>query len=225
MMDAFFTARLDRVLSGHAPGAYTVYAGGDDLLLIAPWFEGIEFLKTLRHEFRDYVGGNSNLTISAGLEIVHVDEPLNRAVLRADERLKRAKNQGRNRVCLIDEASIPWDSLEEALREAGWLNDQVRAGLLPSAFLYKMLSLENDRRRAEDAECPDPAAAPWRARWGYHLARQLDRLEDRARRDEFARRLNALMGLSADLMQAGGMPSDRPILARIAITIALYRNR
>ncbi len=38
-LDLFFTARLQHIIRKQYSNTYTVYAGGDDLLLTGPWFE------------------------------------------------------------------------------------------------------------------------------------------------------------------------------------------
>ena len=67
MLDLFFTGYLQSDCAGNYPQTYTVYAGGDDLLLIGPWRQMIVLATDLREQFRRYVGGNSNITLSAGL--------------------------------------------------------------------------------------------------------------------------------------------------------------
>lgn len=227
MLNAFFTGRLTDLLRRRFPNVYTVYAGGDDVLLIAPWLTGITVADALREEFRRFVGNNPNLTLSAGVEFVHPHEPLNRAVGRAERRLRAAKACGRDRICLVTEKPIPWRDaacgLDWALAEADWLNGAVRGRLLPTGFLHRMLAFEEMRRRAEDPHRPDPRAANWRARWGYHLSRLRERL-DSGRADETARRLDALFGggLMAERRERRGDTRPDPV---IPITIALYRNR
>jgi hypothetical protein len=68
----------------------------------------------------------------------------------------------------------------------------------------------------------DLKSADWRARWGYYLARHLARLPEslRPRAEELTKFANSLLGLDADLKKAA-----QPIPPRLAVTIALYRNR
>ncbi|TVR98279.1 MAG: type III-A CRISPR-associated protein Cas10/Csm1 [Rhodospirillales bacterium] len=232
MVDAFFTGYLDHLIRTEFPNTYTVYAGGDDLLLIAPWLDGIRLAARLREAFGRFVGHNPNLTLSAGIEFMAVHEPLNRAVVRAEARLDQAKQAGRDRVSLVGDRPILWTgvnngSLQWVLDRAQWLSDRVRDSSLPPTFVHRMLGLDRDRRRAEDEDAPDIAAANWRSRWGYHLARLRERL-DRDTAHELARDLDALMcgGLVAPAPEAGTSGKSRPRPdARIPLTIALYRNR
>jgi CRISPR-associated protein Csm1 len=224
MLDGFFTGYLTHLLATDDAfrNSYTVYAGGDDLLLIAPWLTAIRLAQRLRRDFGRFVNGNPNLTLSAGIEFCGVNEPLNRVVRRAEERLERAKHHpDKDRVSLVaeDDDGIPWTggsgSLDWALAEADWLNDRIRNGSLPPTFLHRMLDLDRQRRGG------DPG---WRAKWGYHVGRLIDRLPGDASRD-IGERLDRLMsGRLFDGTAAGGTAGEQPDL-RIPLTIALYRNR
>jgi CRISPR-associated protein Csm1 len=224
MMDGFFTGYLTHLLETEPEfrNTYTVYAGGDDLLLIAPWFSAITLAKRLRADFGRFVNHNPNLTLSAGIEFFAVNEPLNRVVRRADAKLEQAKHHpGKDRVTLVvDDHSIPWTggigSLDWALSEAEWLNDLIRSELLPTTFLHRMLNL--DRQRGSDPG--------WRARWGYHLGRFMDRTRNNVDPQAIGPRLDRLMsGCLFDGTAAGGAASGETPDPRIPITIALYRNR
>ncbi len=226
MMDAFFTGRLTHLIRTRFPNAYMVYSGGDDLLIIAPWRDAIGLAAALRADFRRFVGGNPDVTLSAGIELVHLREPLNRAVRRAEDRLEKAKEAGRDRVFLIADRPISWPALDRAVEEAEWLNGLLRAGRIGTGFLYKMLSFDRDRRAVEEAghNGIDPRAAGWRARWAYHRARQFERM-DRAEREPIVARLDRLL-CGGDILAGPTPPAGRLELPpAIPITIALYRNR
>jgi CRISPR-associated protein Csm1 len=230
MMDGFFTGYLTHLLETDPEfrNTYTVYAGGDDLLLIAPWFAAIKLAQRLRADFGRFVNHNPNLTLSAGIEFFAVDEPLNRVVRRAEAKLELAKDHKdknghatKDRVTLVvDDRSIPWTggpgSLDWALAEAEWLNDLIRNDTLPTTFVHRMLSLHRQRDN-------DPG---WRAKWGYHLGRFMDRCRDKADQQAIGERLDRLMsGCLFDGTAAGGAASAETPDPRIPLTIALYRNR
>lgn len=216
MLDFFFSAQLMKLVRESFPSTYTVYAGGDDLLLIGPWRQTIELALRLRREFERWTGANPSVTISAGVEFAKAHHPLTRTAHAAEERLEAAKGAGRNRVSLIDPAPAPWDLFERAFKESGQLNDLVRRKVLSTAFTYRLLVLDAMRRRAEDPRKMDLDAAAWRARWRYLRARHLDARDElnAAERKRITDLLEGLLGLH------GSTPR-----ARTAVTIALYRNR
>jgi CRISPR-associated protein Csm1 len=210
LIDGFFTGWLTHLLGREFPNVYTVYAGGDDLLLIGPWLTTIKLAQRLNQDFREFSNENPNLTLSAGIELLDPAEPLNRAVARAEERLEAAKESGRNRVGLIVEQPIDWNALDELLRDAAWLNDRIRdpRDPFPLQLVYKILHFADLKARADGG---DSDAAIWQPRLRYHLARAFP---DRARHEEVAARIMTMLG-----------PAGEPRPARIPLTIALYRNR
>ena len=68
MLDFFFTGQLQWLLRRQFPSTYTVYAGGDDLLLIGPWRQMLRLAQQLRRKFHHWTGGNPNVTLSAAVE-------------------------------------------------------------------------------------------------------------------------------------------------------------
>ena len=228
MLDLFFTGYLQERLRRDYPQTYTVYAGGDDLLLIGPWRQTIRLATDLRGEFGRYVGGNPNITLSAGLALCKANQPLNRTVWEAEERLEQAKdaNDGeRDRVSLLDEQPVRWNELLPLLAQADTLNEWLRAGWLNTALVYKLLHFAEERRRAEQ---PDEqgnlslAHANWRARWAYHLARNVrdSRTIPDSEKKAVMTVLNQLLGLDAEIHK-----QEQWVPPRIPVSIALYRNR
>ncbi|MBX5454804.1 MAG: type III-A CRISPR-associated protein Cas10/Csm1 [Acidobacteriia bacterium] len=213
LMDGFFAGSLTELLRRKFPETYTVYAGGDDLLLIAPWRQGIELAMALNEEFRTFVAGNPNLTLSAGIALVHADQPLNRAVDEAEERLEAAKTAGRNRISLIVKEPVRWDELRRAWAEAGWLNAEVRQKRLGTSVLHQMLRFDDLRRRAENGEI---AAARWLPLWSYAKARLAERLKSDPSAEALCTRLDLLIR---------GERLGKEVPARLPISIALWRNR
>lgn len=221
LMDAFFSMRLPALLERSYPDTYTVYAGGDDFLLIAPWRRGLQLAHELNAEFRSFVGDNPNITLSVGIELVPVHQPLNRAAASAETRLERAKDGGRDRIGLLDAQALTWASYGEALTWADWLTEELRSGSLTTAFVFKLLDLDRQRRQAEagDGSAIPMHVAAWRARFGYLLERTLRRAPA-ARREDLRRAVCTLMGLTDTLE-----PTATSLPTRVAATIALYRNR
>ncbi len=70
MMDLYFTGYLKGLLHREFRDTYTVYAGGDDLMLIGPWRQTLHLTARINETFRDYTGHNPNITLSAGLTLM-----------------------------------------------------------------------------------------------------------------------------------------------------------
>lgn len=221
MIDFFFSARLPWLIQNTFPSIYTVYAGGDDLLMIGPWRQTLEFASAMRLEFEKWTGENPQITISAGVEIIKPGEPLNRAAERAELRLERAKRSGRNRICAIDPMAIDWPQYAQLLAQGTALERLLAGEELPQALLYRLLELDEDRVaveriRPEAGPVRDRQAA-WRARWAYQAGRNLKKPEQAPVRDL----LNSLLGLDRQFRRAG----DRKAPSRTAVTIAILANR
>ncbi len=219
MLDLFFTGYLQKRLSECFSDTYTVYAGGDDLLLIGPWRQTMQLAKDLQEQFSRYTGSNPNITLSAGLALMKANHPLNRSVREAEDRLESAKNEGRDQICLIDEQPIGWKAFSDRLNQAETLSQWLRDKLVSTALIYKLLYFADQRLCAEGRAgngVMEVGCANWRARWAYHLARNVkNKLPS-----EVEIVLNRLLGLDTNLKTQ--TPAVSP---RIPVSIALYRNR
>lgn len=214
--DFFFTGHMMSLLRSSFPSTYTVYAGGDDLLLIGPWRQMIALAGRLREEFREWTGDNPNITLSAAIELMKVSHPVNRVVRQAEERLKAAKDSGRNQISIISEEPLGWPQLAKQLEQADDLDRLMKGGKLSQAFVYRLLYFAEQKKAAEQGKSLE--AANWRARWSYQVARHLNRKDPEGLR--IIKLLNGLLGLDQGMTRMGSPESPRP-----AVTIALYRNR
>ncbi len=220
MLDLYFTGYLKGLLHREFPDTYTVYAGGDDLLLIGPWRQTLQLASRINETFRAYTGHNPNITLSAGVTLLKPHYPVNRAVRQAEMYLERAKDQGRNRVCALLDKPIPWERYAERLMDAEWIHQKLQGpSRVSTGFVYRILEL------AEDAEAValrgDIRKAGWRARLAYHLARniQADKKIKAQRIAEWLERL----GLDDQFRLLGD--HSNVFDWRLPLTIALYRNR
>ena len=215
LIDGYFAERLPWLLEHEFPATYTVYAGGDDLLLVAPWRFALPLSLRLREDFGAFAGGNPNLTLSAGIAFVHLKHPLALAVEEAEEALTAAKGAGRDR-CGVFGRTLAWDQVRATLDLSKRLTGAVRAGQLPPTFLHSMGWFAARRARAESG---DARAADWNAKWRYQEARLLARSKREAR--------EALQDVLRETLPPPGMAAAKAGQAdpEIAITNALWCNR
>lgn len=164
MLDLFFSGYVHHLLCTQYPFIYTVFSGGDDLLLIGPWDHIIDFSLDLRRAFTCFAAHNPFLTFSAG---IYHSKPHSRAatlVQCATEYLHRSKKnedkaQGetenkyethilrKDRMTLLettftftrryreDEPSVEL-FLESAKKVSGWL----REGLVTRGLVWRFLN-------------------------------------------------------------------------------------
>ncbi|GGG15790.1 type III-A CRISPR-associated protein Cas10/Csm1 [Caldovatus sediminis] len=211
LLDGYFAERLPWLLARRFPTTYTVYAGGDDLLLVAPWRFALPLALALREDFGAFSGGNPNLTLSAGIAFVHPRHPLALAVEEAEEALEAAKRGGRDRLGVFGRV-LSWAGLGATLDLAEALNGAVRAEHLPPTFLHRMRWFAARRRAAEAGEA---RAADWNPKWRYQEARFLERAPAAAR--------DSLRALLLRALPPPGRGGEAD--AEIAMTVALWRNR
>jgi CRISPR-associated protein Csm1 len=219
LMDAFFTLRLQDLLRREFPDSYTVYAGGDDLMIVAPWRNALSLAARLRADFAVFAGGNPSLALSASVALIDPRTPLSIAAHEAETRLSAAKDAGRDRVSAIEDEPLTWPAFDAALAASDRLNDWLRAGHIATGALYKFLWFDDARRRIATGDAQEADWA-WKARLGYHLARMLP---GRARDSVQAEIAGTMLGLFGLDERCGG-GDDRPG-ARLALSAALYRNR
>jgi CRISPR-associated protein Csm1 len=111
MVDLFFSGWVHHLLKEEFKTCYTVYSGGDDLLLVGPWDTIIDLARRLEQDFEGYTVHNPNLTLSAAVTVTKPKFPIATSSKRAGVWLnERAKGQGRNRFHLFG-ATVPWREL------------------------------------------------------------------------------------------------------------------
>ena len=111
----FFGVTVQEMLRESWSSIYTIYAGGDDLLMVGPWDVVLDFAGALRGEFE---GGPAReygpLTLSAGVALTPYRVPVRHAVDRGEELLESAKARpGKDQVrrpgrCLEMGTTTPW---------------------------------------------------------------------------------------------------------------------
>ncbi|WP_211195428.1 hypothetical protein [Tabrizicola sp. YIM 78059] len=219
LFDLYFTLRLPHLLEREFPDSYTLYAGGDDFTLILPWRQAMALARQLRDDFRAFTGGNPDVTLSLGIALFAPHIPVSLAAREAEDRLKAAKQGGRNRVSAIEPGAMTWEDFAAALDAAERFNGWLRGGILSTGAVYQLLRLEDARRRVATGRGRGPDFG-WRAKLAYHVAR-LRPPAGGSLRSEVVDAIRDLFGLGPDWR------ADRPPRpgARLALTHALYRNR
>lgn len=160
-LHSFFVDEMQDLLERSYPLIYTIYAGGDDLLLVGPWDTTLDFVGCLQRQFQCGPGQEYGITFSAGIHLTPHDVPIRYAVDHAEELLEQAKGQeGKNR-CAALGTIWQWDR-HSAIIEDGKLLAQSGAGY--RSLLHRLLQLAVD----------DSAERGLRAaRWSYQVARNL----------------------------------------------------
>lgn len=145
LLESFFTGRLDYLLQSEFRDVYTVYAGGDDLLMLGPWEQVLRFSQRVREEFRQFTCGNPAFTLSAGVALAKPRLPIYAAIGYADALLEQAKEktaisagESKDQLATLGDI-IKWDDYgklhDEAEKLAGWQEDK----RLATGFVRQLL--------------------------------------------------------------------------------------
>ena len=163
-LHTFFGETIQELLTKSWPLIYTLYAGGDDLLLVGPWNIVFDFAGYFAKEFDADPGQEyAPLTFSAGITLTPYRVPIRHAVDRAEELLESAKQHpGKNR-CAALGTDWNWDRHEAVVGDGKRLANWVEASVAPRSLLHRLLGL---------AESSKPV---WVARWAYQIERNVHR--------------------------------------------------
>lgn len=90
-INTFFYVYLPWLCRSQYADCHTVFAGGDDFILVGPWFSQIRLVGEIYRAFQRYVAGNPELHFSAGVSTAHRSQSVVRLCALADRALKQAK--------------------------------------------------------------------------------------------------------------------------------------
>jgi len=135
---------MEKLISDNYPELYTVYSGGDDVLVIGPWDSIIKFADELNREFKRFTCNNENITLSAGIAFVKHNYPVFRAVEMADNFLDISKDRGKDSLTLFGQ-TVKWREVLEIIKESEklstWLKDkQISSGFANNLLYYSQMN-------------------------------------------------------------------------------------
>lgn len=163
----FFGQKIQELLRDSWNLIYTLYAGGDDLLLVGPWNVIFDFAGALAVEFEKGPGHKySPLTFSAGIAVVPYRLPVYHAVEEAEKLLESAKSHKDKNRCAALESAWEWDRHESLIQDGKNLATWVADGVASRSLLQRLLSL---------AENKPSGGNPRTARWAYQIERNVQR--------------------------------------------------
>lgn len=138
MLDIFFA--LESVAIAKKHNVYLLFAGGDDLTAIGRYDEIISFALEIHEKFVRWCAGNPNLTLSSGIAMADHKFPIRRLVEYADESLKLAKEEGKNRIGIFGLA-LRWDDFKKQIEIAEKLQNYHKDGRISGVFSHLLLNI------------------------------------------------------------------------------------
>ena len=122
------------------------YSGGDDLLVVGPYDDVIEFAFEFRERFKKWTANNDDINISAGISIVSPKFPIGKAAIMADEELEKSKDCGRDKITVFGE-TLNWQSnglekgFDEIFEFAKYLEEKNEIKEVSRGFTHSLLNI------------------------------------------------------------------------------------
>lgn len=168
-MDFFFSKIIVDIANKYPNKIYIIYSGGDDLAIVLPASDALQFVNDIYEKFNEYTG-NPEIHLSTGIEIFLPKSPIRFAINRAEEELENAKRiEGKNSLGIFEEV-VSNKELPFLLEEIKYYKDALNKGLISRTGLYNIylaiaLSLENKQENAFQRYIPQIA---------YSIARNIE---------------------------------------------------
>lgn len=178
----FFGGYLPHLLSTEPwrGNAQMIYAGGDDLFIVAAWSAAPHLAREIRERFARFVGGNPNWGLSGGIAVVRPRYPVAAAAELAREEEHRAKRysgradrKAKDALRFLDE-TMSWRDFDVTAALVRELCELLGANL-PRTMLFRLADIAATYRRGRDA---------LQARAG--ASRPIAEIEEAARRGRWA---------------------------------------
>ncbi|HAB52279.1 MAG TPA: hypothetical protein DCE80_08940, partial [Ignavibacteriales bacterium] len=226
---------------------YTVYSGGDDMVLVGPWETMIIFSIFLNMQFRKYTCNNNFITLSAGLTFVKPKFPIASAIKQAEMLLvkskkrnmlmesdvanqhqkKTLKDMGKDAITLFG-TTIKWDKLPELIHFFLFLNEKLNSNEetsddkksnINTSFLHRLLEYHRMALRFLDDE--KVGGLKYLSALSYDIGRNI------VKRDKSG---NIIKGQDEqEFLQTliNNVPDNDSLICNIKVPLfwALYRNR
>lgn len=221
MLDLFFSEHLVEMAKRDYPDIYVVFAGGDDLFLVGPWWQTVSFAIELRKELSRFCANNPDITLSGSIFLAKPRMPMRKAAELVESHLetaKETKSKGRikDSVAFMEEV-FGWDTLEALIRDGHWFDDAVERHKetgFSTAFLYRLLIYHHMYREFMGEK--KIASGRYLALAHYDIGRNID--TGRLKNEKEVQRLRDIFVVGVD---------ERPELDHLNVPLfyAMNRNR
>ncbi len=188
MINHFFANHLVQRIEDKYPDIYLVFAGGDDLFLLGPWTQVIEFAEQIGDEFQKYVAGNKDVTLSAGISVVKPLLPMHTIADETEKLLEESKdrksNSGetiKNGITLFD-VTTSWNKFSSLLEQGDGYFDLLEEEKVTTGLIGRLL--EYGKMYDKFKNQGDIRSGIYLSHMEYDFHRNL-KFKDSAERDNF----------------------------------------
>lgn len=219
MLNYFFAAYLMRVIRQEFPDIYVVFAGGDDVFVIGPWPETIDFSLRMARDFRRFCADNPAVTISAGLPLVKAGLPMRAMKEEAEALLEASKDYhaGEKNALTLFGVSAHWQQAEDLLATGKWLANLCETDAISRGFLRRLLEYSRECREFVQGKNLEKNGL-YLSHFRYDLARNFKAMQ----KDAVAK--NAA---GSDYIRLQELPNAKNFFAELEMGVAwaIYRTR
>ena len=221
MLNYFFTGWLTNEIKTNHRMAYTVYAGGDDLLLIAPWEDALNLGSKIGMKFKSYVGENPNITISMGINLMRPNSPVGLATEGAEENLEKSKGHSEKNRLTVFGTTVKWDEFNKLKEFMDRLNNAFNDEdeKVNASFLYRMLKYHEMYKGFAEKNFIEGLK--------FHSAMSRDVRRNIERKDKHGNILNHEIISRLQTLYKIGDGFDKELMNNLKIPVfwTLYKNR
>jgi CRISPR-associated protein Csm1 len=183
-LNSFFSGWLPVFCRTHQEfkSTYTLFAGGDDFFLIAPWRTGQALAKKIRDEFCRYSAQSAlepKIHLSIGIATTKPGNPISALGDWAEDALEQAKSykrgvayseRSKDAVTIFGQ-SLGWEELPKLAEIQNTIEALDEKYDLPTAWYYNLLSFMDAAKQSEN----DPRKGVWKAHLSYSTRRFVER--------------------------------------------------
>ncbi len=184
-MTLFFEGWVKKICEEQPDHIYAVYAGGDDLFLIAPWDLVPALADRIRKDFRRYTHAHPAITLSGGMAFIHGKYPVYQAARDAGDAEGLAKSApGKDAFGFLGQA-WKWNEFEELAKMQAQLLHIVRPASEDAPGLGGPSSILQDLQKLAKQEAESvrrlgrPVWGPWMWLGAYRLKRLAEMHKDK----------------------------------------------
>lgn len=203
----YFSENLLNMIRNEFPDLYVVFSGGDDVCVIGPWNNVMEFAERFNKSFHEFTADNPSLTVSAGITMFNPHDAIPAVAEEAEEALEESKDaEDKNSITLFSR-TVSWAEYSCQLADSVILAKMHR--ISKSGFLYRILTYSDNAYSLADENIamPDISKALWLSHYTYSLKR------------------NEIKDKECQNVLISYKKPEKMRNAKIAATIALYANR
>ena len=203
----FFSLYVSRKMKEKFENSYTVFAGGDDLLIVGSYDQMIELAVFVRQEFMKFIK-TKDLSISFGIVLAKPSTPISYLAQTSEKWLEVSKETtGKDAISIFGETA-KWDSYLSVRSKI--LDEFTKFNIDKdnTAFLYRLLELCEMSKNV----CEDVKNTMWKSKLSYSFTRNMQNKQDGAD-------MNGLLLVLNDTIE------NNPKESKMAICEYIYKRR